>query len=339
MRLYCDKSLLVILLLIVVACGEQNDKQNHSNSHSFPTIIDQVRNSSLQNTFNFLTFNNGYVGAISFLNTDILNICLTATNSQEDKFIDWIEESVDKWLEPLKNRGADVPNEVNVTSNLNNCHITFRVVAGQWGYTNLTTIPNIVVGPNVPFGVVFHEFGHALGLADTYQSGQSGNCQPGQPQSLMCNISFSELQPDDIEGIVHVYNASYPNEQIPENENNDDLDDSDNESENHGDQIIKMAFEELSNGKVIVHAAVQTLDFQDSSKMKLCFTVEDIDHCEQERNWIYLKQNIEKNNDRTSFFVMDHQIYLSLEDHSKIFLSFEYGSKNIQKNYLVKEVQ
>jgi len=59
--------------------------------------------------------------------------------------------------------------------------------------------------------VLLHEFGHAFALSDTYQGGQSGNCQANQPQAVMCNTSFDTPQTDDVAGIRSVYQSTFPN--------------------------------------------------------------------------------------------------------------------------------
>lgn len=63
--------------------------------------------------------------------------------------------------------------------------------------------------------VLLHEFGHLFGLADTYDEMASATAGmivcPGQPDSVMCEISQSTvLMADDIAGVRDVYCRMYP---------------------------------------------------------------------------------------------------------------------------------
>lgn len=149
-------------------------------------------------------------GIIPSVKNEELTICLTGTSpDNEMQWMEWTLISMLRWLEPLREVSRDGLTE-NIVFGDTNCDVRFRVVSGAWGMTsNIGTHPVVTVGPNVPFGVVVHEFGHVFGLSDTYQNGTSGNCRPGQPQALMCNISFSEPQPDDIAGIRAVFKREF----------------------------------------------------------------------------------------------------------------------------------
>lgn len=201
--------LMILSTSLMISCGEES---------KFTSELDNAKHIE-PIVFDFLTFESGYNGAMPAVKNEELVICLSGTtSSNQAKFEDWIIDSLEKWLAPLQQISASPIAKPKVVSPSDGifCNIDFEIVSGQWGYTMLTYPPQVVVGPNVPYGVVFHEFGHVLGLRDTYQNGQSGNCQAGQPQSLMCNISFTELQPDDIAGIQKVFENTFPDEPKPD---------------------------------------------------------------------------------------------------------------------------
>jgi len=60
------------------------------------------------------------------------------------------------------------------------------------------------------YHMILHEFGHTLGLGDTYARGLTV-CKPGQPPSVMCGFHqqdkflYMELQQDDIDGVRAIY--------------------------------------------------------------------------------------------------------------------------------------
>lgn len=60
------------------------------------------------------------------------------------------------------------------------------------------------------YNVILHEMGHAYGLDDTYIEGV-WSCQTGQPSSVMCNATFSQLQDDDVAGFRQLFNRWYQN--------------------------------------------------------------------------------------------------------------------------------
>ncbi len=281
---------ITMLLVVATGCG-QFDQKSQSKKSDAEAYAEKEKDA-----LDFLTFSSGYTGAISYLKSETFNICLSGTqNSNDQIFRNWIQSSMENWLEPIRLLSSEISSEVRIVDKdeVSECHINFEVVTGQWGFTNLWEIPRIVVGPNVPYGVVFHEFGHALGLADTYENGTSGRCQPGQPQSLMCNISFDQLQQDDVDGITYIFKRVFPNEQPPQDngiepdqeEDSDEDDESDDPSDNKAD--IFMAFQkDADSDKVKLHFALHTdslsetqLDEITNSRMIICVNRSDVSSC------------------------------------------------------------
>lgn len=194
----------IILASELIGCGSQQRDVGHESVSYHPG-------------YHFITFGPSIYGLVGAAKKEAVTICVTGVSADTlPKWTAWITDSVQKWLKPMRQWTADsIAPQVAVVTNNQNCDATFRIVAGQWGYAQISNRPVITVGPQVPFGVVIHEFGHAFGLSDTYQNGQSGNCRPGQPQSMMCNISFSDLQPDDVAGLKVVFDRRFPNDEPP----------------------------------------------------------------------------------------------------------------------------
>jgi hypothetical protein len=59
--------------------------------------------------------------------------------------------------------------------------------------------------------VILHEIGHHFGLDDTYDG--AGGCLPGQPDSVMCEMSRSTtLMDDDVAGVQAAFCRRYPDD-------------------------------------------------------------------------------------------------------------------------------
>lgn len=194
------KRLAVLMLLAATlpACGssEEQDAQNASNVH-------------------FITFGPGISGLVSKVKRDRLDVCLSGVAEGDRKaWSERISSSILKWIAPLRSQtSAPLASSVNVVRAGERCETDVVAQVGTHANTSIGSRPVVrmdVQGYFASYNVLLHEFGHAFALSDTYQGGQSGNCQPGQPQAVMCNTSFSDLQKDDVAGVVRIFKQTFP---------------------------------------------------------------------------------------------------------------------------------
>jgi hypothetical protein len=179
----------------------------------------------------FLTIGQGYSGLVAKVKQPVLRACTYNTPYAID---DGIPDATLKWIEPLRKlTSAKLTKKVEVSVN-GKTGCDFYVVSRSGTHANTEVTENPVVnldtdGYFASYNVLLHELGHAFALGDTYYNGQSGLCQPGQPQAVMCNTSFSALQPDDITGVQSIFKRTFPNDKPgPNGGGNDDVDDEDN---------------------------------------------------------------------------------------------------------------
>ncbi len=169
----------------------------------------------------FITFGQGVSGLVGQVKQAKLNFCLAGVASG-DKGV-WeenIRTSVLRWVQPLRGlTTAKLTTQVTVNDNAQ-CNGSVVVRSGTHSNTEVRSNPVINMdsdGYFASFNVLLHEMGHGFALGDTYQNGVSGDCQPGQPQAVMCNTSFADLQKDDIKGITKVFKQTFPNDKPPTN--------------------------------------------------------------------------------------------------------------------------
>jgi hypothetical protein len=134
-----------------------------------------------------------------------------------------IQKAILAWVQPLRSlTSVPLVSEINVEVIDGPCDATVVVTPGQHALTNMGRNPQVNMnntGQFSTYNTLLHEFGHGFGLYDTYQNGLSGDCQPGQPQAVMCNTSFSGLEKDDIAGVQDQFKQTYPND-VPGNDSN-----------------------------------------------------------------------------------------------------------------------
>lgn len=165
----------------------------------------------------FISFGPNVHGLTEKVKQPDLKVCLAGVDAGSEWKL-WegnIQSVVLKWVDALRPVAAgELTQMVTVTGDQQGCDAYVRVVPGTWSNTQIGTPPTVNMdrtGYFAGYNVLLHEFGHAFALSDTYQGGQSGNCQPNQPQAVMCNTSFDTPQDDDIKGIRAVYQSTFPN--------------------------------------------------------------------------------------------------------------------------------
>jgi hypothetical protein len=123
-----------------------------------------------------------------------------------------IETSILNWLVPMRDIDSNVTKtiEFNCPGNMS-VDLTNPV---ERAYTTTGWYPQIHINPNhgAMDYIIFHEMGHAFGLADTYEENDpNGSCKEGQPQSIMCTEVGKYLLADDIAGAKAVFKRTHPN--------------------------------------------------------------------------------------------------------------------------------
>ncbi len=182
-----------------------------------------VRANKSHSKLHFITFDPGINGLNSIAKKSEIKVCLSGSiGGNAEKWRENIQRAIMTWIQPLRSMTTDqLAQSVAVISGQSGCDASVIVTPGQWAMTEIGDKPTVNVdssGYFASYNVLLHEFGHAFALSDTYQGGQSGNCRAGQPQAVMCNTSFSELQPDDIKGVQKKFKSAFPNDQ-PGNDN------------------------------------------------------------------------------------------------------------------------
>src|SRR5690606_11183485 len=116
---------------------------------------------------------------------DDLKVCLSGSVSAADyeRSQAWAHRAVLTWFRTLK--VLDEAVTANVTFTCSDYDLFFQLRSGSGrSYASPSWI-NVYM--TRPFGTWTHELGHALAaLGDTYSGSSAGQCQSGQPQSLMC---------------------------------------------------------------------------------------------------------------------------------------------------------
>jgi hypothetical protein len=165
----------------------------------------------------FITFGPRVSGLVSSVKKSTLTACLQGVAAGDQKrWAEDIQSTVLKWVRPLRALTSDkLVGSVNVVSSGNRCDFNVVVNEGTHSNASIGSRPTIRMdreGYFASYNVLLHEMGHGFALSDTYQGGRSGNCKPGQPQAVMCNTSFSDLQKDDVEGVTRIFKQTFPND-------------------------------------------------------------------------------------------------------------------------------
>jgi hypothetical protein len=192
---------LTMLAAALQGCGSRSASESGNVSH-----------------VHFITFGPGTFGLVKKVKQPTIVACTSGISSGEQAaWDDKIKSTVLKWVKPQRAfTGVELTQQVEIRpDSQSGCDFEVRVQAGTWANTSIGARPVIRMdssGYFASYNVLLHEMGHAFALSDTYQ-GASGDCKPGQPQSVMCNTSFDDLQTDDIAGLKEVYKNAFPSDQ------------------------------------------------------------------------------------------------------------------------------
>lgn len=193
-------------------------------------------NQPRQSELDFIVNPQELYGLAAKVKNPSIELCIRGV-AQSTEWEEKIRKATLAWIEPMRTMSSDpLTSVINITFLNGSCSDTAtRKFDGEINisvnYTAATyqgDRPRMVLsteGYYASYRVILHEFGHMFGLQDTYirpqgGSGRSGNCMPGQPQSLMCNTSLFEApQEDDIAGLAVIFAELFPNETQPSDPN------------------------------------------------------------------------------------------------------------------------
>ena len=189
-----------VAALSVVSCAE-NAEQYHQHSELH---------------FKHMGTNKGC--GLTQARAETFNVCIRG--NVDSKYVKraegFLERSLLTWMRALKQIDDKVTGNISFSCEKKaHLNITLRPGNGTSfaGCRRGGGRSTIYVGKS--YGTTLHEMGHAFaGLADTYSGRSAGNCQPGQPASIMCwgaygpnkdAKGFSLLWEDDVKGIQARY--------------------------------------------------------------------------------------------------------------------------------------
>lgn len=163
----------------------------------------------------YILVSEGISGLVSQVKKPTMSACLSGIASAEkDEWDKNIKSIMLKWVDTMRDLTSDdLASAVDVNLDGRGCDVDITVQEGVWANTEIGQHPTVNMGASgymASYNTMLHEFGHAFALGDTYQNGKSGDCQPGQPQAVMCNTKFDTPQSDDIKGIAKIFKDEYP---------------------------------------------------------------------------------------------------------------------------------
>lgn len=172
----------------------------------------------------FISFGPGVTGLTSRVKEERLTACLSGAIGDDEDARQWtdnIRSTMLKWINPLRPlTAARLVEQIDVYRDSRGCDVDVDVAPNTHSNTRIGQQPLIRMGSQgymASYNVLLHEFGHAFALNDTYQDGTTaGNCIAGQPQAVMCNTGFGDLQSDDVRGVQQVFRQAFPNDRPPE---------------------------------------------------------------------------------------------------------------------------
>jgi hypothetical protein len=163
------------------------------------------------------------MGLTARVKAERLTACLRGAVGDDEDVRQWAENirgTMLKWISPLRPlTAAKLVEQIDVYLDSRGCDLDVNVAPNTHSNTRIGQQPLISMGAEgymASYNVLLHEVGHAFALNDTYQDGRAGNCVAGQPQAVMCNTAFDDLQSDDVRGVQQIFRQAFPNDRPPE---------------------------------------------------------------------------------------------------------------------------
>ncbi len=208
--------LLVSIIFSTLSCGEDRpeghlqsnfDSEEEEDGLSFRSwSVDQLQRSTLAK-----------------VRSERLSLCIEGEVSSADfeRAKLWARMAVLTWLRALVLIDERITSKV--VFSCSQPDLLFRLRAGSG--TSFASPGVVTIFMTRPYGTWTHEVGHALaGLSDTYEGRTAGQCQSGQPESLMCwgaygprsnPEQYSSLWDDDLLGIHSNHQKLFGNKLQP----------------------------------------------------------------------------------------------------------------------------
>ncbi len=297
---------IILAVVVAVGCGKQEETSGDSSK------------------LHFITFGPGVSGLVAKVKKKTMTACLSGHSSANRAT--WeknIQSSILKWIEPLRQMTNEpLTTEVQVVDGRGKCDTDIVISPGTHSNTSISSYPIVRMSPEgyfAGYNVLLHEFGHAFALSDTYQGGQSGNCKPGQPQALMCNTSFKDLQTDDSTGVQSVFKRAFPKD-----------------TPNSGGSIpaaltvnVSMALgKKIAEDRYEVYAGVSGVDAKKADTVSYC-----LNSCDQIASWTKMQKAL----DRT-----DSVIYTAgaqaISDGNNVQIRVEAGARQKKNKFEFKAI-
>lgn len=229
----------------------------------------------------YITFGPGVTGLVAKVKNKSLKACLSGHSSADrQQWVENIQSSILKWVEPLRRMTKEqLFRTVEVIDGSGRCDTDIVIAPNTHSNTSVGRTPTVRMSPTgyfASYNVLLHEFGHAFALSDTYQNGQSGNCQPNQPQAVMCNTRFADLQTDDVAGVQEVFKRTFPGDTPSDPSQGGSV-------VEPGPLSVKFAVamgRESSGDSYEIVTGITGTDAKETLSLKYC-----IRSCEQESSW------------------------------------------------------
>jgi hypothetical protein len=161
-------------------------------------------------------------GLTAAVRQEKFTVCLDSGRKDYELWRDQVNKAILSWVRPLREvTRHNLVSNVEIIQSEQECRgqqaLDAIVVFGDSvsrSHTFPARRPRVYMDPNANYRTLLHEFGHGFGLGDTYVEGV-WTCQRGQPNSVMCQLKFDDLQSDDIAGVRAIYTKVFGAETLP----------------------------------------------------------------------------------------------------------------------------